>query len=239
MSQASRKPGGAGVGRAGRYLGVLGRRVCRRALLVGVTACALVGALTSPAYVALVVAPAFGIVAAGVVAILGVDIVQKVSVRRAAVLSAAWAALLVPALAGVGVLGNAGVMILFALMVVGAVLTGSWIVETCAPSREIAETSRGAAQAGRAAARPGTGVAQLRQLIRVLPTSMLLNEWRSTGEHMQTGAARERRAEAVLVRTLLLEELSRRDPAGVERWLSEGDEDAPEQYLRGDSTASP
>jgi hypothetical protein len=67
---------------------------------------------------------------------------------------------------------------------------------------------------------------------------MLLREWRSTGEHMQAGADPERRAEAIRVRTLLLEELSCRDPAGVTRWLSEGDEDAPEQYLRGDSDAT-
>jgi hypothetical protein len=194
-------------------------------LLLGVTACALVGASTTPAYVVLVLAPVLGAFVAGVVALLAVGSVDKASVRRAALLSGAWAALLVPALAGAGSLGTGGAVIMFTLMALGAVVSGRWIVETCDPSGEGAETGR--------------DEEQLRQLLRVLPTSMLLREWRSTGEHLQTGADQDRRAEAVLVRILLLEELSRRDPAGVARWLSEGDDDAPEQFLRGDPTATP
>ena len=54
---------------------------------------------------------------------------------------------------------------------------------------------------------------------------------------MRTGADPDRRGEAIVIRGLLLEELSRRDPVGVDRWL-EGEEDAPEQYLRGDSDAA-
>jgi len=77
----------------------------------------------------------------------------------------------------------------------------------------------------------------MQQFIQVLPTSMLLREWRSAGEHLWPGANPGRRAAAVLVRNLLLEELSRRDPEGVARWLSDGDEEAPERYL-GDSDAT-
>jgi hypothetical protein len=194
-------------------------------LLLGLTACAVVGALTTPAYVVLVLAPLLGVFVAGVVAILSIASVDAASVRRPVLLSGAWAALLVPALAGAGVFGTGGAVLMFGLMVLGVVVCGHWIVESCDPDGEQGE--------------PGTDEEQLRQLLRVLPTSMLLREWRSTVDPVRLGAEPERRARAVRLRTLLLEELTRRDPAGVARWLIEGDEDSPEHYLRGDSSASP
>ena len=39
---------------------------------------------------------------------------------------------------------------------------------------------------------------------------------------------------AVVLRRCLLDELRRRDPVGVERWLREGPHDPPERYVRDD-----
>jgi MFS family permease len=224
MPDAGRGPGRTSVSRPGGSLWVLFGRACRPILLLGVTGCALVGALTTPPYVVLVISTIFGIFVAGGVAILSVGLVDMLSARRTILLSGAWAALLVPAAAGVGALGPAGGGVAVALMGLCVVVVSSWIAETCDPS-DWAET--------------GMDVDQLQQFIHVLPTSMLLREWRATGEHLQPGADLYRRAQAVQVRTLLMEELSRRDPVGVGRWLSEGDEDAPERYVRGDWSASP
>jgi hypothetical protein len=188
------------------------------------TACALVGALTTPAYVVLVAAPGFALIVGGAAASVILGFRELAPARRIIVLCGAWAALLVPAFAGMGALAEGGAVIAFVSMVVGCVVAASWIADTCASSGENAQK--------------GIDEEQLREFIRALPTSMLLREWRSTCEHLPAAADPERRAEAIRVRTLLLEELSRRDPAGVTRWLSEGDEDAPEQYLRGDSGAT-
>jgi hypothetical protein len=199
-------------------------RACRLVLLLAMTACALVGALTTPAYVVLLAAPAFGLILGGAAASVSLSFQELASARRVIVLCGAWAALFVPAVAGMGALAEGGAVIAFALMVVGCVVATSWIADTCASSGGSAEHR--------------IDDEQLREFIRAIPTSMLLHEWRSTCERMPAAADPERRADAIRVRTLLLEELSRRDPAGVTRWLSEGDEDAPEQYLRGDSGAS-
>jgi hypothetical protein len=194
--------------------------------VLGVTACALVGALTAPPYVVLVIAPTCGLFVAGVVAVHVVDPAsEKTKVHRAVLLSGAWAALLAPAVAGVRTLDDAGVMVRVLLVFLAASVAAGWIVEICDPSSE----------------KPAAGwdEEELRQLLRVLPTSMLLSEWHSGCAYMHSGRPQEERSHAAHVRTLLLEELSRRDPAGVSRWLSEGDEERPEQYLRGDSAASP
>jgi hypothetical protein len=80
---------------------------------------------------------------------------------------------------------------------------------------------------------------ELRLLITALPTSSLLREWRRTSERLRRGKAPQQHLMAIRLRTLLLEELSRRDPAGVDLWLSAGGNDAPDQYIRDDSSASP
>jgi hypothetical protein len=224
VSTVSQGPDGGPARRAHRWSRVLAVRACRRALLGGVVAFAFVGALTSPPYVVLMVAPAFGIFIASMVAMINPAFPEARSARRATVMSGTSAALVVPCLAGIVQFGAAGAVTAVVLMVLGCVVVGGWIAEQSDPP------GRGAAS--------DLDVEELRQFLQVLPTSMLLREWRSAGEHVQPGADPDRRAGAVLVRTVLLEELSRRDPVGVARWLSEGDEDAPEQYLRGDSDAT-
>jgi hypothetical protein len=157
------------------------------------------------------------------VAVINPSFPEARSARRAVVFSATGTALLVPCLTGLGEFGTAGTVAAVMLMILGCVVVAGWIAEQSEPpARETA---------------PDLDVDELQQFLEVLPTSMLLREWRVAGEHVQPGSDGNRRAEAVLVRTLLLEELSRRDPVGVARWLSEGDEEAPEQYLLGDSDA--
>jgi hypothetical protein len=41
-------------------------------------------------------------------------------------------------------------------------------------------------------------------------------------------------AAAAQVRSLVLDELERRDPAGFRRWLADGAVDPPEQHVRAD-----
>jgi len=192
--------------------------------LGGAIAFALVGALTTPPQVVLVFAPILGVFVGSVVALVNPAFSKAHSARRAAVLSGTVAALVVPCLAGLGQAGAAGTIGAVVLMVLTCVVVSGWIAEYSDPP------------GGEPASEPD--VEELRQFVHALPTSMLLREWRAAGEHVQPGAAPDRRAGAVLTRGLLLEELSRRDPVGVAEWLSDGDEEAPEQHLRGDSDAT-
>jgi hypothetical protein len=192
--------------------------VCRDVLLVGVVCCALVGALTAPAYVALGVGPAFGLLVAGLVALMDPEFPRTRSARRRAVLAGAGASLVVPALLGLAQFGDAGTVAGLVLLFLSGILAEVWIAGSL--------DHRGRHDEGE------VDEEGLQALLRDLPTSMLLREWRSTGELVRSGADPDSRARGLLVRTMLLEEMSRRDPAGVARWLSAGDDDAPEQYLR-------
>jgi hypothetical protein len=232
MSVESRSAGRSRHGRSRRLLWVRYGRACRALLLLAATACALAGALTASPYVVLVIAPACGLFVAGVVAVhvvalegRTVDPVRTTKAHRAVLLSGGWAALLPPAAAGIRTLDDAGVMVVVVLVFLAASVGAGGIVEICQLSSETPEG--------------GWDEEELRQLLRVLPTSMLLSEWHSGCEYVHSAKAHEARIHAAQVRGLLLEELSRRDPAGVGRWLSEGDEERPEQYVRGDSAASP
>jgi MFS family permease len=224
MFSVSQFPDGDPSRRVRRCSRVRVVRACRVAFLMVTVVFALVGALTTPPYVLLVAAPAVGAFFGGVVALSHPAFPEAPSARRAVAFSGMGAALFALTLAGLGQFGSAGMIAAVVLVVLGCIAVGGWIVEHAdAPDRGPASD---------------LDMEGLQQFVQVLPTSMLLREWRSTAEHVQAGADPHRRAEAVLVRNLLLEELSRRDPVGVARWLSEGDEDAPEQYLRGDSDAT-
>lgn len=224
MSDTPQGRDGAPVPRVRRRSRALAVRVCHGALLGGAVAFALIGALTSPPYVVLTVAPTFGVFVGSVVALTHPASPRARSAHRAVVFSGAGAALAVPCVAGIGRLGTAGTVAAVVLMVLACVVVGRWIVEHTDPPQ------RGAAS--------DLDVEELQRFLQVLPTSMLLPEWRAAGQLLRPGTDPDRRAQAVLVRTLVLEELSRRDPVGVARWLSEGDEDAPEPFLGGDSDAT-
>ncbi|MGY1780646.1 hypothetical protein [Geodermatophilus sp. SYSU D01036] len=185
---------------------------------------ALVGAVTAPPSVVLVAAPAFGVFVGIVVLTANPASPLGPAVRRTAVSSGAGAALAVPCIAGLRQFGTLGSVAATVLIVLSCVAVVGWIAES----------------AGRAVGPAlDLDVAELRPFLQVVGTPLLLAEWRAAGEHLGPGADPDLRARALLVRPLLLEELTRRDPAGVARWLSDGDEGAPEQHLRGDSGAPP
>ncbi|MGY1707413.1 hypothetical protein ACI79C_22860 [Geodermatophilus sp. SYSU D00697] len=224
MSTVSHEPPATPDRRPGSSAWAMTVRCSRAAFSVGVVSFALIGALTTPPYVLLVVAPTFGLFIGGVVAVLDPDFPGTREARRAVLFSGMWAALLVPCFAGLGVFDTAGTVAALALMTLSVAAVSGWVVRSSGPGGHGGDER--------------VDGAQLQQLLRVLPTSMLLHEWRATAEHLRPGADPDRRAEAVLMRTLLLEELARRDPVGVGHWLSEGAEDAPEQYLGDDRQGS-
>lgn len=107
VSRACRQPDGTPAGpRIGSPWGLLGR-ASRLILLLVITDCALVGALTTPPYVVLLVEPAFGLLVSGVAAVLIRAFSESAEAPKTIVLSGAWATLVVPALAGMGALATA------------------------------------------------------------------------------------------------------------------------------------
>jgi hypothetical protein len=199
-------------------------RACRLVFASTVVACALVGALTAPAHLVLLIAPACGFSVGSAVAGLLAGFPEVASAHRAAVLAGTWTGLLVPAFPGAGAVGVEAELFALALVGLGAVAVVAWMAGP-----------RGASAGG---SREGVDEEQLRQLVVVLSNAELLREWRECGEHLRPGADLDLRARAVVVRNLVLEEFARRDPAAVGRWLSDGDENAPEQYLRDDRRRS-
>lgn len=77
----------------------------------------------------------------------------------------------------------------------------------------------------------------LRQVLRALPTDVLLAEWRST--RTPGGARGSDLLLAVRMRELLIDEMQRRDPEGTARWLSDGPGEPPDGYIcvRSDGTS--
>ena len=67
-----------------------------------------------------------------------------------------------------------------------------------------------------------------------MPTTTLLDRWRATGAVLRSTNDPGERCLAAEVRGVLLDEMARRDPDGVARWLTEGDEDFPDQFISTD-----
>jgi hypothetical protein len=63
-----------------------------------------------------------------------------------------------------------------------------------------------------------------------MATSRLLEQWHSSEEGLYCGDP-HRRLAAVQLRALVLDELSRRDPAGVERWVMEDGVGLPPRHV--------
>jgi hypothetical protein len=168
----------------------------------------------------LVVAPAVGALGALQTAVLHLSFPGGPGARRAVLLSGLGSALVVPFVLGVGALGVLGLALTVALALIGTVVGMSKISMLC----------RNVAAPG-----PGTDAALLCELVRALPTSALLDEWRSSEVVLRETDDPARRAAAIDVRTMLLEEMTRRDPTGVHRWLREGANGTPDTYIREDS----
>jgi hypothetical protein len=72
--------------------------------------------------------------------------------------------------------------------------------------------------------------AHLRRVLPELPDDALLREWGDSADLLGPDVDPATRVAAAELRALLIDELSRRDPAGVERWLRTGDS-RPDQHL--------
>ncbi len=200
-------------------------RVCWRVCRGCVVGVALLGALFSSAFTTLVVAPAVGLFAALQVTVLYSDTPDRPHARRVALLSGFSGALLVPFVLGVVALGMAGVVLAVVLVLIGAPVLMARMSDVCL--RESAPPSAGG------------NPALLRELVRVLPMSALFEEWRSSEAVLDGAGGPTSRAAVIQIRALLLEEMSRRDPAGVASWLDEGADGTPDRHIRGESGPTP
>lgn len=182
-------------------------RGARALFLVSSVGTALLGAAATPVPGMLVLAPCLGVLAAAVTALIGTDDLRQPSSRRTVVYAGTAGVLLVPFANGVELLGGVGGAVLLGLLVVGPLLIAGLAMP------------------------PGSGdVATMRELLAVLPTEQLLEEWRASEELCGSPADR---AMTVELRAHLIEELSRRDPEGVSGWLATGDS-SPESHIRAD-----
>jgi hypothetical protein len=127
----------------------------------------------------------------------------------------------IPSIAGVVALGVAGVVLAVAVVLTGMLLLTAWLVDQC--------------RADEAARSTWKDTRVLGELIGVVPISALLEEWRAAGAVLATATDPDERAAAALARQLLLDEMTRRDPAGVGRWLRDGADASPGQHLRDDA----
>ncbi len=195
-------------------------RVSRRLCLPAGVGTAVAGALFSSAWTTLVVAPLTGLFAASQVAMVHPGFPAERSARRAALLVGVGCALAVPFVMGVIALGAAGAVLTVTVVVTGAVLAGGRLASLC---REDVAPS----------AAPDTRV--LGELIGAVPMSALVEEWRLSEALLSTTTDPDERAAASLARELLLDEMTRRDPAGVRRWLQDGAAASPDRHLRDDA----
>lgn len=191
-------------------------RIGRAAVLVCAIGLALLGALVAPA-VALVWAPVIGLIGVLVVALVGPTCTGQPVARRTVALAGVTGALLVPWTTGLGALGNAGAFVVIATLVVASL----WAVELVAESPETSE--------GMAARRE---LMAFRRVAAELPVGSLLQEWRRTEPLARDDVHPEVRSAGADIRALVVDELARRDPAGLEHWLRHGEGD-PGRYVPG------
>lgn len=177
---------------------------CRFVVAAGLATLALLGALVTPPAGMLLVAPLTGAACGLAVAYLNPAFPEKPWARRATLLTAATGAAFVPVTNGVDLLGSAGGVVALVLLVLGSCLAGDWVVDLVEDA-------------------PPTGAPVdegcVRAVLPSLSTAVLLQEWKATQQECDSGTGAAERARAVRLRALLLDELYRRDPVAVQRWL--------------------
>jgi hypothetical protein len=193
------------------------RAIARFARVAGpatVVAVSLPGVLVTPPWVMASLAPLIGLFAAGAVLTAAPAGPVPLRARRTAVVMGVGGVLAVPLASGLGLLGGVGLALGAVLVVLGTFVLGDCLAGSSAAAR-VDELTR------------------LLELFPSLPTGHLLRAWRVTEEALQDGSAGPDRARAVQVRAVLLEELTRRDPGGVARWIRSGG-GSPEDFIRAD-----
>jgi hypothetical protein len=181
---------------------------CRVVVPSGFVLLALIGALVTPPVAMLVVAPLIGCVTGVMVVLLSPAVSAEPWGRRAALYTAATGAAFVPFTSGVALFGSAGGVLALVLLVLGSCLAADGIADV------IEDMPAGGAL-------PDDH--WLVVVMPSLPTAALLQQWRATRAVSFAGRGAAEQARAAHVRGLILDELARRDPAAVERWLTSGD----------------
>ena len=174
-------------------------------------ATALVGAAVTPWWWMLLFAPVLGALAGGTVAVVDPDFPREPSSRRLVCYAVGVGVLLLPFGTALPALGDAGGLTAVVLLGVGSLVAADRLPDDDAPPPVRDVTALGAVLPGR-------------------PPAELVGEWMATEELLR---APRHRSSAAEVRDLLLEELTRRDPAGVARWLAAGAA-SPRPYIRVD-----
>ena len=205
-----------------RLISAAGRFV-RWALVSVSVAVALLGALVARPLATLVAAPLLAALAVVILLLAAPRAQQAGPSSRTVALCALGGALVVPLGAGLPLLGSTGAVLLIALLVLGAVL--------------LAERAAQLLEAG-AGGVGGSDVARLRRGLPDLPLDVLIRLWRQSAPPVRGDPEPAARTAAADVRSLLLDELSRRDPAGVERWLHAGAGDPGPYLSTGDADRS-
>jgi hypothetical protein len=208
MGTSGRSAAHPGLDRAGRICSaatVAGRRIMAGTVVV----LALLGAGVGPAGAVFLWGPLVGLTAAGVVAIVA-DAAADPAARRAAWIAGAAGTLAPPFWSGLGLLGSGAAVVLVALMVTGAASLIAW-------SADLPDHAPGVHRQR----------AYLRRVLADLPEESLLREWHAAERWLGADATPEVRAVASELRADLLDELARRDPDRVARWLRTGDASGP------------
>lgn len=182
--------------------------VCRVVMSGGFVLLALIGAFVTPPVAMLVVAPLIGCCAGVMVGLLSSAVSEEPWARRGALVTAATGAAFVPFTNGVALFGSAGGVLALVLLVFGSCLAADRIanfIENVPAGSDLRDDH------------------WLGVVMPSLPTAALLQEWRATRAVSFAGRGAAEQARAAHVRGLILEELARRDPVAVERWLTSGD----------------
>ena len=189
--------------------------------------------MVGPPATTLVLGFAVGVAGAVLVAVMHWSCREQGPAPYVLLAASTTSAALVPFAQGISALGSAGPPLGLGMLILSAVVGGHWIasLDPDSPAPTITATDRGAC------GHPLSTVAEdssLTELLRVVPLDVLFSEWRRTEEELDANRSGHRYAAAVHIRGLLLTEMQYRDPAGVDRWLSEGRRGRPEHYIRGD-----
>lgn len=181
---------------------------------------ALLGALVMTPTVLLTVAPTVALAAVGLLAVLHRTSDRPGPDRPAATSTAAAAALVVPFHEGVELLEDTGALIAMAVLGLLAHVGNHWWTTTL--------------DVDRAGSAPAVVARSLRSRLRSMPLEAVCQEWRVLQQGAGFPADARHAAAAAQVRSLVLDELERRDPAGFRQWLAEGAVDPPEHHVRAD-----
>lgn len=196
-------------------------RRCRAVVLVCFAGVALIGGPVTPPALAWGLAPLLGLAAAGVAAAVAA-VRGGGSAGRWALGWGAGVAAVLPFVHGVDLLGQVGGAVSLVMLVAGALATSCTIVAWA----EATDPEATDPEAGD----PGATelVAPDPAAVRLLPTEEILATWRQTRVAPSDGPTPQARAAAL--RSVLLDELARRDPEGTARWLRCGG-DSPDRFF--------